>query len=449
VGSFFEVEYYEDADGVWRPCKKDGGVPNLDLRRPIEPFRSGQPPFELATPFGYEHQSGVAVVVPEDWTPRVEVAGGVGGPGEAPPPGQVLTDLASVPAALGWVAAKTGRNLPAAVLHDFLIIKTDRDGKPKDGDRQNHWYKEPGDLRFEKATRPYQFTKGPSKDQTQDRLRADRMFRDAMRDLGVDPIRAWLMWAAVAAVTVAREFPRRWYGWLYLLRSILVVALCGFVGLYMLPNTILDAVDFDWFLGWEMPFMTEASAGREFWEWALVLLSACAVAAVLFAVPVVRDGSRWLLGVFLVPLYLFGWAAALTVLFAYGFGAFRAVGALFVTRWRTPREAVFTSPPELVEAPAGGGGRYRFAIRPSSLREDQRVRWVKERPGAPVEEIPGAEELVVPAGPAAAAPSESPEQVMAITAADAPGTRYRAQIVDRDDNVVAQSYSIAVEPDAG
>lgn len=90
-----------------------------------------------------------------------------GGPFEykVPPSSDAFdTDGASVPQFLTWLVPKSGRHLPAALIHDALV-----------GD--------PGIDRFE----------------------ADRRFRDAMGDLDVGFIRRWLMWTAVSIETVRKR----------------------------------------------------------------------------------------------------------------------------------------------------------------------------------------------------------------------------------------------------
>lgn len=73
----------------------------------------------------------------------------------------LVTDLASVPQLLTWLVPKSGRHLPAALVHDALVD-----------------------------------------DPAIDRFEADRRFRDGMGDLGVGFIRRWLMWTAVSLKTV-------------------------------------------------------------------------------------------------------------------------------------------------------------------------------------------------------------------------------------------------------
>ena len=75
-----------------------------------------------------------------------------------------VTDLASVPQLFTWLVPKSGRHLPAALVHDALVD-----------------------------------------DPAIDRFEADRIFRDAMGDLGVGFIRRWLMWTAVSLKTIQKR----------------------------------------------------------------------------------------------------------------------------------------------------------------------------------------------------------------------------------------------------
>lgn len=78
------------------------------------------------------------------------------------------TDLTSVPQLFTWLVPRTGSHLAAALVHDALT-------PPSDG----AW-------------------EGPA-DVTQ--LQADRVFRDAMGDLGTPVVRRWLVWSAVSIPT--------------------------------------------------------------------------------------------------------------------------------------------------------------------------------------------------------------------------------------------------------
>lgn len=81
-------------------------------------------------------------------------------------PGDELleTDLASVPQLLTWLVPKSGRHLPAALVHDAMVD-----------------------------------------DDAIDRFEADRRFRDGMGDLGVGLVRRWLMWTAVSLKTIEKR----------------------------------------------------------------------------------------------------------------------------------------------------------------------------------------------------------------------------------------------------
>jgi hypothetical protein len=103
-----------------------------------------------------------------------------------PPPTdpEFVTDLTSVPQLLTWLVPKSGKHLPAALVHDGLVDET-----------------------------------------TIDRFEADQLFRDGMGDLDVGFIRRWIMWTAVSIETIRRRGGR-----LNLLRtfgSLFAVALLG------------------------------------------------------------------------------------------------------------------------------------------------------------------------------------------------------------------------------
>ena len=81
--------------------------------------------------------------------------------------GVLQTDLASIPQIFSWLVPKTGTLLPAALIHDGLTPPPD-----------NTYV-------------------GPAVEQSD----ADRVLRDAMRDLGTGWIQRWLVWTAVAMAT--------------------------------------------------------------------------------------------------------------------------------------------------------------------------------------------------------------------------------------------------------
>lgn len=78
------------------------------------------------------------------------------------------SDLTSVPHLFTWLIPRTGRHLPAALLHDALIADARTTAAPIG------------------------------------RLEADHLFRDAMGDLGTSLLRRWLMWAAVVIASIHR-----------------------------------------------------------------------------------------------------------------------------------------------------------------------------------------------------------------------------------------------------
>ncbi|HWJ11820.1 MAG TPA: DUF1353 domain-containing protein [Nocardioides sp.] len=88
-------------------------------------------------------------------------------------PGAFDSDLASVPALFTWLVPRTGRHLPPALLHDGLV----------------HGAHEPPDYVSEEG-------------HVLDRVAADRVFRDAMRDTDTGPVRSWLVWSAVTLGTI-------------------------------------------------------------------------------------------------------------------------------------------------------------------------------------------------------------------------------------------------------
>jgi Protein of unknown function (DUF1353) len=108
--------------------------------------------FRLDRPIGYWDADLGGIVVPADL-------------------GSFRTDLTSVPRFFTWLIPVTGEHLPAALLHDGLV--PNRTGPPD----------------YVAATEI-------------DRVTADRVFRDAMGDLGTSWARRWLIWAAVATATM-------------------------------------------------------------------------------------------------------------------------------------------------------------------------------------------------------------------------------------------------------
>lgn len=135
------------------------------------------------------------------------------------------TDLTSVPALFTWLVPKTGRHLPAALVHDALI--GGRDGPSS-----------------------YVSTQG----RVVDRVTADRVFRDAMADTGTGVIRRWIVWTAVTVATiyVGRRVPwstaRHWSYRVAATVTILAVLYLGY-------SATSDLVDRSWTGAIAVPWM--------------------------------------------------------------------------------------------------------------------------------------------------------------------------------------------------
>lgn len=90
---FFAVKFVDDL-----PVRDETAAPALVIRQEIPTAKGARPPFFMPGFFGYEYEANSdLIVVPADVQ-------------------RSKTDLASIPVWLGWLAAKTGRNLPAALL---------------------------------------------------------------------------------------------------------------------------------------------------------------------------------------------------------------------------------------------------------------------------------------------------------------------------------------------
>lgn len=138
------------------------------------------------------------------------------------------TDLTSVPALFTWLVPKTGRHLPATLVHDGLVHP-------------------PDDV-------TYVSTEG----HVVLRAEADRVLRDALADTGTGVIRRWLIWSAVAAATMVSGAGTGWSAartWRYraaVALTVLVVAALGVLA-------TLDLFDVD--AGWlpSLPWMGDRS----------------------------------------------------------------------------------------------------------------------------------------------------------------------------------------------
>lgn len=138
------------------------------------------------------------------------------------------SDLASIPGVFGWFARRHGRHTPAALVHDLLIVemapKVGTDDEPVADDRYPPGFPDAWKVPPEVA---------------------DLLFRRMLLDSGVPPVRAYLMWAAVALRTRTKSGSAR-------------LALMGLWILAALVGTVL--------LAWAL------AGGR--WPWVAVALAA-------------------------------------------------------------------------------------------------------------------------------------------------------------------------------
>jgi hypothetical protein len=136
------------------------------------------------------------------------------------------SDLTSVPHLFTWLVPRTGVHLPAALVHDGLVRSEDE---------------------------PISYL-GPAVD----REEADRIFRDAMGDLGTTLLRRWLMWTAVTLATVREGVirPAAYYRTV-VFGSIALIALLGVLATF----DLFDATVFG--LSVELPWMGDRPLGQQ------------------------------------------------------------------------------------------------------------------------------------------------------------------------------------------
>ena len=184
--------------------------------------------FELQLPITYEDDSRGTDLVRTIMVPNPAVP--------------FTTDLTSVPKLLTWLVPKSGRHLPAALIHDGLIGS----GSP---------------------------TYLTSDDSSVDRIDADQVFRNAMQDTGVGLIRRWLVWAAVANASLcsgARAEWEPWKKWWFrgvALASVALIAYLGLAATLDVANAAGLPKGFGWLLGWplmgDLPWIDDDAA---FWK---------------------------------------------------------------------------------------------------------------------------------------------------------------------------------------
>ena len=85
------------------------------LRRLVD---NGKEEFELLRPIGYWHNEEGGIIVPANLA-------------------QFRTDLTSVPAWFTWLIPKSGLHLPAALIHDGLVLAPGESRRPTSADHES------------------------------------------------------------------------------------------------------------------------------------------------------------------------------------------------------------------------------------------------------------------------------------------------------------------------
>ena len=149
-----------DPQRFYDPCVGPGSPITVKLRRAPG---TGPEEWFLEERIAYRDREFEAANLPDIVVPR--------------DPATFRSDLTSVPQLFTWLVSRTGTHLPAALLHDALtppFSATD-----SQGNALPDWI-------------------GPA---AISRLQGDRVFRDAMADLGTPTLRRWLIWSAVSLPT--------------------------------------------------------------------------------------------------------------------------------------------------------------------------------------------------------------------------------------------------------
>ncbi len=166
------------------------------------------------------------------------------------------TDFASVPAVFGWLVPKSGNHLPAALIHDALVVR-------------------PPNVIGPLVTRD----------------EADLVFKEAMADLGTGLVRRWLIWTAVTLATTLRRqvgpegSKARTY---YFAVAVATLALTGWLGIQATLDVLNLAVASP--LTIELPWMRS----EVFWT---DIVQGAAGAVVIPAVAGLLWGRFWRAGV--------------------------------------------------------------------------------------------------------------------------------------------------------
>jgi Protein of unknown function (DUF1353) len=225
------------------------------LRRIVD---DGRELFELVRPIGYWHNEEGGIIVPANLA-------------------KFRTDLTSVPAWFTWLIPKSGLHLPAALIHDGLVLAA---GEPKT-------YVAGHDI---------------------SRSTADQIFRDGMRDLGTNVVRRWLMWTAVTLASLWCCTHKWWFRVVISLEVGLIIVLGAMATVDLLSHKEL------------LPWMGH----RGFW---VELVSGAVFAVIVPAVLCLLWGRWWRAGI-ITGLSLAG-LFHITIALAIISGLFQGVERLF------------------------------------------------------------------------------------------------------------------------
>jgi Protein of unknown function (DUF1353) len=189
------------------------------------------------------------------------------------------TDLTSVPWLFTWIVPRSGMHLPAALVHDALV-----DAVPPPADS-------PPDTAAAHVVTAEAQTRDPYIGPYVPREEADRVFRDAMADLGTGATRRWLAWTGVALNTMFKRLPGSGTpGWgVYFMTAMLLTVIgIAILGVFATLDLFdLWGVHLWWMGGWDDDWLGGALAGHGFWP----ELGRGAMAAVL--IPVVASVFFW------------------------------------------------------------------------------------------------------------------------------------------------------------
>jgi hypothetical protein len=197
----------------------------------------------------------------------------------------LITDFASIPQIFTWLVPKSGKLLAAALIHDGLT-------PPSAGTYL-----------------------GPPVTQKD----ADRILRDAMRDLGTGWIQRWLVWTSVAIATEGKDAAHAWKTLPGVLRLLRLVALIGTILLLgtMATLDVLGVAEL-------LPWMGNDSHAYEILTGALFAILVPVVLSLLF-IPGRLTPAALILGI-AIAIFLHV-TLLLVILFAFYNGLEEAINA--------------------------------------------------------------------------------------------------------------------------